>query len=147
MAVVIDTETTGLLRPNLAGNALQPQLIEIYAGKFCEKTFELVDEFDSFVKPITSWGDQILLEDPVNELKHITRITNIYDYMLNSAPTFDEIAEEFYEFVEDEDLIVGHNVMFDLEVWRHNCIRVKRPDLYHDFRRKACTVEMAYPRV
>lgn len=145
MAIVLDTETTGLLRPRLAANELQPQIIEIYGAKFDEETFEIIEEFDTFVKPITAWGDRILLEDPINNLKHICRITGIYDDMLDNAPLFSDVAEEWQEFCEDEDLVVGQNVMFDLEVIKHNLIRVGRPELITEFRRKACTVEMSYP--
>lgn len=145
MAIVIDTETTGLLRPRLSANELQPQVIEVYMAKFDEETFEIIDEFDTFVKPVTSWGEQILLEDPVNDLRHICRITGIYDDMLYNAPTFAEIAEEAYDFCEDEDLLLGQNIMFDSEVMRHNFIRVNRPELFVDFRKKVCTVEMSYP--
>ncbi|MCH9735888.1 MAG: 3'-5' exonuclease [Actinomycetia bacterium] len=145
MALVMDTETTGLLQPLLCDNVYQPQLIEIYIGKFDEKTYEVYDEINTFIKPITKWGDQILLEDPVNDLRHITRITGIYDGYLTHAPTFDEVAEEVHNFCDGEDLLVAHNLMFDLEVMMHNFIRIGQPHLHTDFRRKCCTVEMSYP--
>lgn len=145
MAIILDTETTGLLKPNLAANAMQPQIIELYAARFNEETYEITGEFESFVRPVEKWGETILLEDPVRNLKHISRITNIYDYMLSDAPTFSEIAEEFYEFCKDETLVVGQNVMFDYEILKHNYIRVEKSEMFHEFPKKACTVELSYP--
>lgn len=145
MGVVIDTETTGLLMPRLAANELQPQLIEIYLGRFDEATFEIVQEYNTLIKPVTKWGEQIKLEDPKNKLAHICRITNVYDHMLDNQPTFDEIYEDVFEFCDGEDLILGHNIMFDLEVMYHNFVRIGKKEYYPDIRRRVCTVELSYP--
>lgn len=145
MAIILDTETTGLLMPNLAPVESQPQIIEIYAAKFNEETFEVIDEFETFVKPLTLTGDQLYLEDPINKIQHICRITNIYDYMLTNAPLFSDIAISLNNFFKNEDLVVGQNIMFDLDVLRHNYRRINKENLFYDFNKKACTIEMSYP--
>ena len=44
---------------------------------------------------------------------YIENLTGITNEMLNSAPTFDNVAKDLWQFIEGE-LLVGHNVNFDI---------------------------------
>lgn len=89
--VVVDVETTGG-RPGLH------RLTEIGAVKMIGG--KVVDEFQTLLNPQRSI--------PPN----ITRITNITNEMVASAPLFGEVAEAFREFMGDA-IFAAHNVNFD----------------------------------
>ncbi|MGJ8559589.1 MAG: exonuclease domain-containing protein [Litorimonas sp.] len=89
--VVVDVETTGG-RPGLH------RLTEIGAVKMIGN--EVVDEFQTLLNPQRSI--------PPN----ITRITNITNEMVASAPLFLDVAESFRAFMGDS-IFAAHNVNFD----------------------------------
>lgn len=89
--IAIDLETTGI-------NPQEERIIEIGAikvidGKEC-------GEYKTFINP----GRKI----PAR----ITEITGIDDSMVCDAPRFEDIFDEFQEFIEELPLL-GHNVIFD----------------------------------
>ena len=101
--VFLDFETTGL-------EAGKDHLIEIGALKIDEDGFEHV--FDTFVKP------------PITLPEKIIQITKITDDMLTTAPTIDNVIQDFIKFIGNST-IVAHNADFDvpwliLEAKKHN---------------------------
>lgn len=89
---VLDLETTGF----------DPQfdnIIEIAALRV--RSGEIVDSFSTLVKPY----------DEIDEF--ITELTGITNDMLSTAPTPEDIFPSVREFI-GEDIIVGHNVNFDI---------------------------------
>ncbi len=91
--VALDLETTGL-DPN------ECEIIELGAVRF-EDGIE-VDRFSQLVKPT------------VKSLPHeIVKLTGISDDDLRTAPSLDEMAQPFIDFVGDYP-IIGHHVSFDL---------------------------------
>ena len=55
-----------------------------------------------------------MLVSPRREMtEEISMITGITDAMLAGKPTWDEVRERVREFIGDESVIVGHNVLFD----------------------------------
>jgi len=131
--ICFDTETTGLLAARSADIIHQPFITEIYLCKYNLETFEPVDEYKS------------LLNIPIPVPEHITRITNITDEMLVGKPKYDEIAEDIFEFCFGSEVVLGQNLMFDLEMLRHSCIRYKTEEFLPEFKEKLCTVELSYP--
>ncbi|MFY0672985.1 MAG: 3'-5' exoribonuclease [Bacteroidia bacterium] len=91
MFCIVDIETTG-------GNSKKHQIIEI--GACLHNGEEVIDRFHSHVNPGRSIPP------------FITRLTGITDDMVESAPTFEEVAEELYNFL-DGHIFVAHNVSFD----------------------------------
>ena len=89
---VIDLETTGF-DPSF------DSIIEIAALRV--RNGEIVDSFSTLVKPY----------DEID--KFITELTGITNDMLSTAPTPKEIFPSVREFI-GEDIIVGHNVNFDI---------------------------------
>lgn len=94
--VVFDLETTGL-------NPVKNETIEIGAVKI--KDGEIIDEFSSLIKP-------------KNKIpKKITEITGIDDSMVRDSKRFDQVFNDFVEFIKDAPL-VAHNIDFDFSFIR-----------------------------
>lgn len=89
--IAIDTETTGLLKPDACDIGLQPELIEIYACKF-NWSGEVLSEFKSYVKPTL----------PIPEF--ITEITHITNEMVEDAPAFYQIYNDLVDFFLEREL-------------------------------------------
>lgn len=89
---VVDLETTGL-------NARWDSIIEVSCIKF--RNGKEISRFCTLVNPEQDF-------DPF-----ITQLTGITYKMLKTAPTFDQIAQKLWDFLQEE-LIVGHNVNFDI---------------------------------
>lgn len=89
---VIDVETTGL-------DPTKDSLIEVAALKI--KDGAVIDSYSSLINP----GIEIS--------PFISELTGITNEQLLNAPNPQEILERLHEFVSD-DIIVGHNVNFDI---------------------------------
>lgn len=98
--VVVDLETTGL-RPEI------DEIIEIGAVRV--RGFEITDTFSTLVYPANGI-------DPF-----ITQLTGITAEMLENAPRITEALSQFLRFV-DNDIVVGHNVHFDINFIYDKCI-------------------------
>jgi DNA polymerase-3 subunit epsilon len=87
---------------------------------------QVVDRYETLVNPQSSIPYSI------------SRLTGIYDHMVENAPKFYEIAKKVVEITED-CIFVAHNVNFD-----YNVIRKEFQDLGFDFtRKKLCTIRLA----
>ena len=92
VCVSIDLETTGLSADN-------DRIIEVGAVKF--RGGDVIETFQRLVNPGRSVPE------------FVTLLTSISDSDLESAPRFEEIAEELTTFIGDLP-IVGQNVRFDI---------------------------------
>lgn len=100
---VVDIETNGLF----SGTC---EIIEVSALKVRNELVQ--DSFSTLIKPTQSidW--------------FITNLTGITDEMVENAPDITYAMQEFYGFV-GKDIIIGHNVNFDVNflydnLWLHN---------------------------
>lgn len=103
-AIVFDTETTGLIKPDVVELEKQPRIIELYCAKVIHRSdgvIEQVDELDTYLN----------VPNPLDAI--ITKITGINDEMLKGAPTFVEKFQEIAEFHVGADRWVAHNLAFD----------------------------------
>lgn len=100
--VVFDLETTGAKAPPC-------RVTEI--GAFRVSGGKIVDEYQTLINP----------RMPIPAF--IAELTGISDDMVKSAPEFNEIAEEFLEFVGDS-VLVAHNAQFDIRFINHEIGRV-----------------------
>jgi len=98
--IAFDTETTGLLVPGAASLDDQPQIIELYAGKFNEDG-EQTGEFHALLDP----------GKPLPEI--IKKITGITDDDLKGMPKFDEVFDEMAQFFCGAKVLTAHNLEFD----------------------------------
>ncbi|PZM85675.1 hypothetical protein DLH72_01680 [Candidatus Gracilibacteria bacterium] len=106
MIVCFDLETTGV-------NPKTDKIIEISMIKFDEETFEIVDEFNTFVNPE--------MEIPAI----ISGITNIFDDDVSSAPKIEELRQEIIDFIGN-NILLGHNVDFDINFFVANGINIEK---------------------
>ena len=91
--VVLDLETTGL-------SPASDEIIDIAAIRYISGS--KVSEFHTLVKPSI----------PIPQ--EITDITGITDDMVADAPDIDEALDGLSMFLNPDDLVVGHNVGFDV---------------------------------
>ncbi|MEG0564115.1 exonuclease domain-containing protein [Anaerorhabdus sp.] len=96
--VVIDIETTGL-------NSSVDKITEISAIKVVNNI--PVDCFSELINPL------------VDISKKIEKITGINNEMVADKPTIDKIIPSFIDFIGN-NLLVGHNLQFDLEFLNHH---------------------------
>ncbi len=91
--VVIDVETTGL-------NPAKDRIIQVSAVRYIDHSE--AGFYSSYVNP------------GIHIPERITDITGIFDEMIVNHPRFDQIQDEFFQFVESSPLVAGYNVEFDL---------------------------------
>ncbi len=94
--VSLDFETTGL-------DTQKDDIIQVWIVAFSEK-WEVIEEFSSLVKP-----------DKHIDLKTITSyITGLSAEDIVNAPTIQDIDKKFRSFFDENTIIVGQNIEFDL---------------------------------
>ena len=113
MKIVFDTETTGLLNPELADINQQPHIIEICCMKIDDE-YNLIDEVSTFVKP------------PIPIPDKITKITGINDEMVKDAPSFREVYETLKDFFIGVDEMIAHNLSFDRSMVANELLRIDK---------------------
>ena len=106
MIIALDLETTWLDRT-------QSEIIEVALVKIDEKTFKVIDSYQSLVKPST----------PIPEI--VSNITNIFDEDVKDAPNFSEIQKDIIDFIWDTP-ILGHNVKFDKDFLVYNWVLIEK---------------------
>lgn len=114
---IIDVETTGM---GVQGNKITEIAILVHDGN------KVIERYQTLVNPQSSIPYSI------------SRLTGIYDHMVENAPKFYEIAKKVVEMTED-CVFVAHNVNFD-----YNVIRKEFQDLGFSFsRKKLCTIRLS----
>lgn len=115
--VVLDIETNGI-------DSKYNSIIEISALRI--KNNEIVDRFSTLVKPdsyyICSKNDNPEIDylEEGNGIYYyyvddfIIKLTGINNTMLVNAPELETVLSNFFEFINDDDIIIGHNVNFDI---------------------------------
>lgn len=91
----LDIETTGL-------SAEKDELIELSAIRVSSDFNKQLGIFDELTKPNQEISP------------FITRLTGISNEMVSTAPSLEEIHEDFKKFLRPSDVICGHNIMFDI---------------------------------
>ena len=129
--IIFDTETTGLTSPTPTNIKFQPFMTEIYCLKI-DENFQKIGEFESMVKP------------PVPIPKEITKITGITDDDVANAPSFFGIYDRLYDFFNGTDIIVGHNIAFDVDIVHYELMRHDLDKKFPYPKRHICTVEESY---
>lgn len=130
--IILDTETTGLLKPWATNPANQPYITEFYAIKI-DENWEMVDELETFLKP------------PIPLPEETIKITGITEEMVAFAPSFIQFYDDLCDFFLGETVMVAHNEPFDAGMIR---AELQRHDLQFSFpwpKNHHCTVELSYP--
>lgn len=105
--VVFDTETTDLIHARARPLKDQPYVVELAAVKI-----EL--QRDGSWEPAGSY-DQ-LIQPPVPMSLDAARITGLSDEKLSEAPRFPRVSNSIRDFLEDADMVVAHNLSFDMQM-------------------------------
>lgn len=123
----IDTETTGLLKPEILDIKEQPYIWELAATKINEKG-DVLDRFYAKIKP------------PVPIPDIITKITGIRDKDIADCNPFVSIYKEFAEFMTGVNVLTAHNLAFDREMLANELIRIDKVLQFPWPPRQICTV-------
>ena len=108
---VVDIETTGL-------NPAMEEIIEI--GAIRVRNGEETGRFSELIKPSV----------PISPFT--TNLTGISNQMVADARSAEEVLKDFREFL-GSDIIVGHNVNFDVDFLYDHCEMRQLPPLNNDF--------------
>ena len=109
--VSIDLETTGL-------SPVYDEIIEFGAMRY--RDGEPVAAFTQLVKPV----------NPIDEF--VEDLTGITNEMLSDAPSISAALPSFLEFVAD-DVLIGHNIHFDVNFIYDNCEKLGLPPFTNSF--------------
>lgn len=110
--VLFDLETTGI-------SCMTDEVIEISAVKV--RNGQVTDEFSELVNP----GRPIPYA--------ASRVNHITDQMVEDAPQFAQVLEQFLAFAE-KDVLVGHNIgSFDMQFLYRDCERYLGQILANDY--------------
>lgn len=114
---VVDIETTG---GHASANGITEVAINIHDGN------EIVESYTTLINP----------KQPIPV--YITALTGIDNNMLSDAPTFDDVALQIYQLLNDK-IFVAHNVNFDYSFLKHH-LAAAGYDLQC---KKLCTVRLS----
>ncbi|OPZ94456.1 MAG: DNA polymerase III PolC-type [Firmicutes bacterium ADurb.Bin419] len=108
---IIDLETTGF----------DPRFNEIIElGAIRVRDNKVVETYQQLVKP----------ENPID--KFITELTGITNEMLENAPGIEHTLPEFISFISN-DIVVGHNVNFDINFVYDNYFKLYGKEFRNDY--------------
>jgi DNA polymerase III epsilon subunit-like protein len=134
-ALVLDTETTGLISSGMVKAEQLPEIIEFYAAMIdFKKTgkYKLLEELELLIKP-----DRMIQEHKTGR-HNITKITGITNAMVQDAPAFSTVANKVFPLIERAPVIISHNIAYDMEVLD---IEAKRLGYQIKWPQTICTVE------
>ena len=109
--VIIDIETTGL-------DSKMDMIIEFAGIKV--KNNIIIDTYSTLINP------NIEIDS------FITNLTGITNKMIANAPTIDKKIKEILDFIGD-NIIIGHNVNFDINFLYDNCELILNKPLINDY--------------
>lgn len=101
--LLFDTETTGLIKNTAIRIENQPHIIELFG-------LSLGDELEE----VGHWGS--LFNHHKKLPDEIVKITGITDEMIKDAPWFYNKAAEVKAFIETHDIVVAHNLTYDMQM-------------------------------
>lgn len=132
ITIVFDTETTGLIKPEVTDIKDQPQIIEYYGKKVIHRNdgvIEFIDDLHFYCKP----------EEPVSEL--ITKITHITNEMLENKQKFITWFPNLADFHVGCDEWVAHNCAFDAAMIANEVNRIGKVMHFPFPPKHTCTVQ------
>ncbi|HXU01298.1 MAG TPA: 3'-5' exonuclease [Polyangia bacterium] len=108
-ALVVDTETTGLVPNATIKNDWLPEIVEVYAALVdfdADGGSTIVDELDQLVRP----------SRPIVEASRSGMTHGITNEMVRDAPAFRAVLPRLRKMIESAPVVVAHNATFDREV-------------------------------
>lgn len=130
--ILFDTETTGLLLPDVADLKKQPKIIEFAAIKLCDETLKEKGRLDLLINP----NEEIT--------PFITKLTGITNEMVLGKPCFADAIGSIVDFFLGERTLVAHNLGFDSSVLRNELKRLGKEFQFPWSPDWVCTVERTF---
>jgi len=129
IALVFDTETTGLVENMSVRLGKQPEVIE-FAGLLANlDTGEVLEEKELLIRPSLGRIDD-----------KIRKITGIDDGMVADAPLFPAVAADLRALIARSPAVLAHNVSFDVDMMTIEFRRLQEEPVWP---RQICTVEQS----
>ena len=128
--LVYDTETTGLLKPDVSDLKAQPKVIEFAVAELNEK-YDLIGQHVWLINP----------GEPLSEV--ITKITKLTDADLRDKPSFIEVLPEIERVFLGADRLIAHNQPFDIGMLTNELKRLGREFAFPYPPNQLCTVQLA----
>ena len=129
--IIFDTETTGFITSTGAPLHTQPKIIELFALKVDDSTFEIKDELE-------------LLMDPKQQLEEeIIKVTGLKDEDLKGKGEFPQHYKKISDFWFGERYSAGHNISFDCEMLEVELKRINKVCYFPWSPVRFCTVELS----
>lgn len=121
--VLVDIETTGF-------SPIKDDIIEIGAIKV--QNNQIMEKYDQLIK--------------INRIlaPFTTKLTGITDEMLQTGKEISEVLKDFINFT-GKDIIIGHNVTFDLGFLSYNCKKYLNYNLNNDYVDTLCIARKLVP--
>lgn len=113
MAVIFDTETTGLIKTRQVPLDRLPEVIEFYGELVDLSTGKVVDTFESLIKP---------KKLPISD--EIVRITGINTDMVKNELSFGNYLYDINKLMRQGDCVIAHNLGYDKEMLEIECERL-----------------------
>jgi DNA polymerase III epsilon subunit-like protein len=113
-ALVIDTETTGLIDNPARRLALQPEIISFASVSVNFLVGVISHEYYRLFKP----------QKPISE--EIRRITGLTNELLSNAPYIEDHLDDIIEKIEHAPLVIGQNIQFDRNMIDIECDRYRK---------------------
>lgn len=130
ITLVYDTETTGLLKPQVSDLSQQPKIIE-FALVEIDQSYERVGEHSWMIHP----GEDITPE--------ITKITGITNDDLRGKPSFLQVLPEIEQAFFGRHRVMAHNLPFDWGMLTNELKRLGREFAFPYPPIQQCTVQLA----
>lgn len=130
LTAVWDTETTGLLKPEVSDISQQPKIIE-FAVAILDDDYNTVSEHSWLINP----GEEITPE--------ITKITGLKNEDLRGKPSFIQVLPEIEQVFIGKHRMMAHNLPFDMGMLTNELRRVGREFAFPYPPNQMCTVQIA----
>lgn len=111
-AIILDTETTGLLLPSTAPLEKQPRIVEL--GLVVVENGKLISEHNWLINP----------ERPIPA--DATKVSGITDEMVADKPKFRELLAEIEEIFGGTEMLICHNAPFDTGMLKNELLMCSR---------------------
>lgn len=128
LTLVYDTETTGLLKPQVSDIAQQPKIIE-FAVAVLDENYNTLAEHSWLINP----GEEITPE--------ITKITGLKNEDLRGQPSFIQVLPEIERVFIGKHRLIAHNLPFDMGMLTNELKRVGREFAFPYPPNQLCTVQ------
>ena len=130
--LILDVETTGLVKPELVPLHEQPQIIEFAGIKLDDYTLEETERLSFLVNPGCTLPEVIV------------KITGLTDADLKDEQPFASSYHELVNFFIGEYYMVAHNLDFDKSLLKFELMRIGKEFAFPWPPRQVCTVEASY---